>query len=275
MKELQTQRWVEMDVYKAFGIYKDHDVYVPFNMLEKNELYNNIEPIDKAFNPFKRKRGHLPDHETKPLEVDRTRLYRNPWHPERSFYRSSAFLMHGDRPAVVVEHQDGTRQAYYRRTGTGSRGQPDPGATAGNYVPFDGIDPRSGWVDKGSYVNQYSEINRFGRNGVDGNDEGWDQNIANAEKAGHLVPSHLERYGTEEHRGVGRILDGLQIHQPEMDITPTTNPGQYNPYFGENPQDLFHAVAVNNFLSSDRSKDYNQYYTDDNGQPSHPNYTNF
>ena len=34
MKGLQTQRRVEMDLHKAFGFTKDHDVNVPFNMPE-------------------------------------------------------------------------------------------------------------------------------------------------------------------------------------------------------------------------------------------------
>ena len=98
------------------------------------------------------------------------------------------------RPMLLVQMPDGTVQAFYRRTGSGNRGdeaeriEAGGGGGKGNWVPFDGFGGRMGknWFRKG-------ESNPAPNDGP------------------------LFRYGTEELKAAGQALDASENVQAMLD----------------------------------------------------------
>ena len=129
--------------------------------------------------------------------------------PEISLYVSPVFGMQG-RNAVVIELEDGTRQGFYQRTGTGGRSGP---SEDGSWVPFDGIKLDDGWIDKRRFTDE------------DGN-------------------PLLNRYGTKENYGIGKYLDSLDLSKVEVDIPQPDKAGK----FSGSDNDVAHARAVNRLL---------------------------
>ena len=99
------------------------------------------------------------------------------------------------RPMLLVQMPDGTIQAFYKRTGSGSEATPgeveqieaEGGGGAGNWVPFDGFGGRLGknWFRKGE---------------------------SDPQEGGPLF-----RYGTEELKAAGQALDASENVQAMLD----------------------------------------------------------